>query len=187
MIKKIPGELWKPLQFPGWKQLRNLYALSSAGRIASYRDNITEDGKLLSSSLTTGYRTLNLHRPGNKGTLYIHREMAKLFLKRPTTKHKYVIHINHNKVDNSFKNLKWATLEDMISHQQESPAKIAYKKKQANKTVGLKLTATQVKKIKLTLSNKKRKLTIKQIADKYEVSEMTMYRIKSGENWAKIR
>jgi DNA-binding MurR/RpiR family transcriptional regulator len=29
-------------------------------------------------------------------------------------------------------------------------------------------------------------MTIKQLADKYNVSEMTMYRIKSGENWARI-
>ena len=52
------------------------------------------------------------------------------------------------------KNFKWATLEEMIDHQQKSPAKIAYKKVQANRTVGLKLTATQVKTIKKTLSSK---------------------------------
>ncbi len=74
MIKKLPGEIWKPLLFSGSKELRNLYALSSLGRIASYKAEILEDGKLLNGSLTTGYRTLNLHRPGNKGTLYIHRE-----------------------------------------------------------------------------------------------------------------
>lgn len=187
MIKKIPGEVWKPLQFPGWKQLRNKYALSSSGRIASYKENIIEDGKLLNGSLTTGYRTLNLHRPGNKGTLYIHREIARLFVKRSTPKHKYVIHKNHNKLDNSFKNLRWATLDEMIGHQQDSPAKMAYKKKQANKTTGLKLTAAQVKQIKDKLKDKNRKLTIKQIADKYKVSEMTMYRIKSGENWKQVR
>ena len=143
--------------------------------------------KLLNGSLTTGYRTLNLHRPGNQGTLYIHREIAKLFLKRPSQKHKYVIHKNHNKLDNSIKNLRWATLDEMIEHQQSSPAKIAYKKRQANREVGLKLTAVQVKKIKETLNNKNRRLTIKQLADKYEVSEMTMYRIKSGENWGRVK
>jgi NUMOD4 motif-containing protein len=187
MIKKITGEVWKPLQFPGWKQLRNRYALSSAGRIASYKEKIVEDGKLLGGSLTTGYRTLNLHRPGNKGTLYIHREIAKLFLKRPSVKLKYVIHVNHNKLDNNVKNLKWATLDEMINHQQDSPAKIAYKEKQANRTVGLKLSASQVKKIKDTLNSKNRKITIKQLAEKYDVSEMTMYRIKSGENWGRVR
>ena len=186
MIKKLSGEAWKPLVFSGSKDLRNRYAVSSAGRIASYKEDVLKDGKILNGSLTTGYRTLNLHRPGHKGTLYIHRELAKLFLKKPSTRHKYVIHKNHNKLDNSVKNLAWATLDEMIEHQQKSPAKIAYKKKQANREVGLKLTAAQVRKIKDLLSNVNRRLTIKQLADRYDVSEMTMYRIKSGENWARV-
>ncbi len=186
MIKKLSAEVWKPLAFSGSKELRNRYALSSQGRIASYKEEILEDGKLLQGSLTTGYRTLNLHRPGKKGTLYIHRELAKLFIDKPSAKHKYVIHKNHNKLDNSVKNLKWATLDEMIEHQQQSPAKMAYKEKQANRQTGLKLTAAQVKRIKDMLHNKKRNVTIKQLADKYAVSEMTMYRIKSGENWARV-
>jgi hypothetical protein len=186
MIKKLSGEEWKPLQFAGWKQLRKKYALSTHGRVASYTEDILEDGKLLNGSLTTGYKTLNLHRPGNNGTLYIHREIAKLFLKKSSPKNKYVIHVNHRKTDNSVKNLKWATLEEMIEHQQNSPAKIAYKKVQANRTVGLKLTAVQVKSIKKVLGSKNRNITIKLLAEKYGVSEMTLYRIKSGENWGRI-
>jgi hypothetical protein len=187
MIKKLAGEVWKPLTFSGWRQLRNRYAVSGYGRIASYKQDVVKDGKLLSGSLTTGYRTLNLHRPGNKGTLYIHREMAKLFLKKSSPDYKYVIHRNHNKIDNNIKNLRWATLEQMIDHQQNSPAKLAYKVKQANRTEGLKLTAIQVKKIKKILNSKTRNITIKQLAKNYGVSEMTMYRIKSGENWGRIK
>src|SRR5215212_11728935 len=103
MIKKLTGEEWKPLQFSGWKHLRKKYALSSQGRIASYTEDIFQDGKLLEGSLTTGYKTLNLHRPGNNGTLYIHREIARLFLKKLSTKTKFVIHLNHEKTDNSVK------------------------------------------------------------------------------------
>ncbi len=187
MIKKSAGEVWKPLVFSGWRHLRNRYAVSSNGRIASYKQYVLADCKLLSGSLTTGYRTLNLHRPNNKGTLYIHREMAKIFLKKPSQNHKYVIHRNHKKLDNNIKNLRWATLEQMIDHQQDSPAKIAYKEKQANRTEGLKLTAAQVKKIKSILNSKNRNITIKKLAQNYGVSEMTMYRIKSGENWARIK
>lgn len=187
MIKKLAGETWKTLRFSGWRQLRNCYAVSSLGRIASYKQDILKDGKLLSGSLTTGYRTLNLHRPNNKGTLYIHREMAKVFLPKPLAGYKYVIHRNHNKLDNNIKNLRWVSLDQMIGHQQESPAKIAYKEKQANKTEGLKLSATDVKKIKGILSSKKRNITIKKLAQNYRVSEMTMYRIKSGENWARVK
>ena len=186
MIKKLSGEQWKQLAFEGSKDLRNRYAVSTAGRLASYKDDVLEDGKLLNGSLTTGYRTLNLHRPERKSTLYLHREIARLFIKRPSNKHKYVIHKNHQKLDNRASNLRWATLEEMIDHQQKSPAKIAYKKKQAERDSGLKLTATQVRRIKDMLNNQNRRLTIKQMAEKYDVSEMTMYRIKSGENWGRV-
>ena len=185
MISKLPGEEWRPLRFSGWKELRYSYAVSNQGRIASYKKEILT-GKLLSGSLTTGYRTLNLHRPGNKGTLYIHREIAKIFLKKPTPKHRYVIHVNHDKLDNNIKNLRWCTLEQMIVHQQKSPAKIAYKNIQANRTVGLKLNMNHVKRIKEILKDPQRTVTIKRLAKKYKVSEMTIYRIKSGENWGRI-
>src|SRR5215510_11849463 len=106
MIKNLAGESWKSLVFPGWKYLRYFYAVSTRGRIASYKTNINKDGKLLHGSMTTGYRTL-----------YIHREIAKLFLKKNSPLHQYVIHLNHNKLDNDLKNLRWATLEKMIEHQ----------------------------------------------------------------------
>ena len=186
MIKKIAGEVWKDLQFPGWKELRKKYAVSSLGRVASYSDNLHEDGKLLNGSLTTGYKSLNLHRPNSKGTIYIHREVAKLFGKKPSPKHRYVVHVNHDKLDNRASNLKWATQEEVAKHQQNSPAKVAYKKVQAARSTGLKLNTSQVKSIKKTISDPKRKLTFKQLAEKYGVSEMTLYRIKSGENWSKI-
>ncbi|HMO61953.1 MAG TPA: NUMOD4 domain-containing protein [Ferruginibacter sp.] len=187
MLKKINGETWKPLNFGAHKGLRRKYAVSSLGRAASFKENITEDGKLLSGSVTSGYRTLNLHTGSGNGTIYLHREIAKLFCKKPSPKYKYVIHLNHKKDDNRSTNLKWATLEEMSSHQQNSPMKKAYKKRQANKTEGLKLNATKVKSIKDAINNPKRKLTYKQMAAKYKVSEMTLYRIKSGENWSHIK
>lgn len=187
MIKKTNGEIWKQLQFKGWKQMRKKYAISSHGRAASYSEDIHKDGKILEGSITSGYKTLNLHIDGSNGTIYFHREIAKLFNKKNSPKQKFVIHLNHNKTDNHAKNLKWATQKDVSTHQQKSPEKIAYKKVQHSRTQGLKLSASQVKAIKATISNPRRKLTYKQIADKYNVSEMTIYRIKSGENWGNIK
>ena len=40
---------------------------------------------------------------------------------------------------------------------------------------------------KKALADKKRRSTIKMLAEKYQVSEMTMYRIKSGENWSQVK
>lgn len=186
MIKKNKGELWKPLRFKDWQLMRNKYAVSSHGRLASYREDIFADGKLLEGSLTSGYKTLNLHIGGNTFTLYLHREIARLFNRRKSSRQKYVTHINHDKTDNHIKNLRWATQPEMNEHQKKNPKKVDYKERQNNKTKGLKLTASQVKAIKATLDNPRRRLTHKQIAEKYNISTMTIYRIKSGENWAHV-
>jgi len=186
MIKKNSREVWKQVLFPGYKILRKKYAVSNQGRAASYSDEVFTDGKLLNGSLTSGYRTLNLHIESGNGTIYIHREVAKLFCSKKTSRHKYVVHENHKKTDNDYKNLRWATLAEMSAHQQASPGKIAYKERQATRTKGLKLSLAQVRTIKDAVKNPKRKLTYKQLAEKYGVSEMTLYRIKSGENWGRI-
>ena len=187
MIKKLTGEVWKPLQFPGYKTLQKKYAISNLGRLASFITNPEKDGTLLKGSITSGYRTLNLHVEGNSGTLYIHREVARIFCPKKISKASVVVHINHKRTDNAAKNLKWMTPDEAAMHQQKSPLKIAYKKLQAAKTVGTKLTAAQVKTIKQMIANPKRKLTYKQMAEKYGVSEMTLFRIRSGENWGMVK
>ncbi len=186
MIKKTTGEEWKQLQFPGWKELRKKYAVSSHGRIASYTEDLNTDGKLLNGSLTTGYRSLNLHRARQKGTMYVHREVARLFLKKASPKQKFVVHLNHDKLDNHIRNLKWATLQEVAAHQQLSPAKIAYKAAQAARKKGQKLSLAQVRSIKKMLDDPRRKLSYRQLAEKYNISEMTIYRIRSGENWGGV-
>lgn len=187
MVKKHSGETWKQILFNGHKQFRKKYAVSSHGRAASYNTDVETDGKLLSGSLTSGYRTLNLHVKKGNGTIYIHREVARLFCKKTSPRYRYVIHVNHKKKDNHSKNLAWATLDTVSTHQQMSPEKIAYKIRQANKTVGLKLNAGQVKAIKNILNDPKRSITYRQLAGRYKVSEMTLYRIRSGENWSRIK
>lgn len=183
----MPGETWKPMPLDGQKHMKKKYAVSSTGRVASFLTSVKEDGKLLAGSLSAGYRTLNLHIKDGNSTVYFHREVAKAFCKKKSPRHKYVIHLNHKKADNRPANLRWVTLEEMAAHQQKSPEKIAYKKRQANRKSGLKLTAAQVKTIKEMIKNPNRKMSYRQIAWKYNVSEMTLYRIKSGENWGRIK
>ena len=67
----------------------------------------------------------------------------------------------------------------------EAPAKLAYKEKQRNRLKGLKLNVTKVKSIKRLLA-KPGKRTMKQIAEQFDISEMQLYRIKSGENWSHV-
>lgn len=186
MIKTNPGEVWKQLIFTGHKLLRKRYAISCLGRVASYTKSITEDGKLLSGSGTSGYKSLNLNINGVNGTIYIHREVARAFCKKRSPRQKFVIHKNHLKTDNRSINLAWASPEAASAHQQNSPDKLAYKTRQANRTIGIKLTAAKVRTIKSGIEDPTRKLTYRQMAAKFKVSEMTIYRIKNGQSWAHI-
>jgi DNA-binding phage protein len=54
-------------------------------------------------------------------------------------------------------------------------------------TEGLKLNLAKVKKIKEMIGSKKRTMKMSQIADKFGISEMQLYRIKRGENWGHVK
>lgn len=183
MIKPLKNEKWKIIQFNG-DVFRCHYAVSDHGRLVSFTSSI-EDGTLLKGTLMGGYPTLKLKPAGRNMTLFIHRLVAEAFLTRKTPKYEYVIHLDYNKQNNAIKNLRWATKEDMEKHQQKSPAVLAYRS--INRKKGHKLTDTVVRKIKQMIGDKKRKMTMKQIADHFEISEMQLYRIKSGENWGHVK
>jgi len=188
MIRKTEGEEWKTIRFVGDTTLRKRYAVSSLGRLASFKKAIYKDGIILKGSVTAGgYKTLNLHIEKGNNSFYLHREMAKVFCKKASPMHEFVIHSNHQKMDNRVANLKWVTAEELAEHQQNSPSVIGYKHRQANREEGPKLNAKKVREIKELLADPNRKLTYKKIAEKYKISEMSIYRILNGENWAKIK
>jgi Mor family transcriptional regulator len=114
-------------------------------------------------------------------------------LPKPKDKKMLVIHLDHNLQNNSYKNLKWVTLADQRQHSSKSPAsKLALQKllkfnRNRVVTKGQKLTVVQVKQIKAVLANPKRKLNNRELAKKYKVSEMQIYRIKRGELWKKVK
>ncbi len=126
-------------------------------------------------------RTINHH-------FLVHRLVATYFLPEPKPDETIVGHLDFDKLNNEASNLKWMTLEENAIHQSKSPNVIAEKKwrkyKKKPRQTGLKLTSTQVMHIKLLL---KRKRPVKQIARQFKISEMQVWRIKSGENWAHVK
>lgn len=186
MLTVLKDEEWKPLKIKGQKTGANRYAFSSLGRAASFQQDVLKDGKLLRGSVTAGYRTLNLHLNGGNNTFYFHREIARLFLPGKSRNQKFVIHLNHDRADNRLSNLAWANQKAVIDHQQNSPGKLAYKLIQRAPAKGSRLNTTQVKAIKKILLNPRRRITNVQLAEKYQVSVMTIYRIKSNENWKHV-
>jgi hypothetical protein len=158
------------------------YAISNFGRAIAYWDDF-DFGYFLRYSYIGKYPGVNLRKNGKGKAFFIHRLVAEHFCKRPSGSYKYVIHLDYQKENNNYKNLKWVTRETWGAHMLEDPN---YKKTRAEYTGrGHKLTIARVKMIKRKL--KEGKTLMKVIAAQYGISEMQLYRIKVGINWAHVK
>ncbi|HKR04252.1 MAG TPA: NUMOD4 domain-containing protein [Bacteroidia bacterium] len=181
MIKANPGEQWKEIQF-STKAMRNSYAVSNHGRVASFKKKF-EEGNVISGTINNGYLSLKIKPGGKDLQMMIHRLVAGAFIKRKSAKHDFVIHLNFKKTDNRTANLRWTTKEEMQKHQQKSPNVIA--SRIARKSKGHKLTIAKVKDIKRKIKNGK--TPMKALAKQHKISEMQLYRIRRGENWGEVK
>lgn len=191
MIKPLPNEKWKEIKMDRSVRLR--YAISNQGRLMSFVDNM-KDGRLLSGGEIEGYRIFRYKVYDKNKTHnqhhFFHRLVGEYFCAKKSKKQEYVIHLDRNRRNNAAKNLKWATKEEMIEHNKKSPAVIRARKKliEFNRNApGHKLTAAKVKTIKEKIFNPNRKAKMADIAAQFDISEMQLYRIKSGENWGHVK
>lgn len=182
MIKKNPNEKWKEIRFSA-KGLRSRYAISSHGRVASFKEKL-EDGNLLKGTMNNGYLSLKIKPKGKDLQMMVHRLAAEAFQKRKSGKHTFVIHLNYKKTDNNLKNLRWASKEEMEKHQQKNPNVL--RSRRERQVEGHKLNIAKVKQIKKMIKHPSGK-TMKSIAKKFRISEMQLYRIKRGENWGHVK
>ncbi len=187
MVRFYWNESFKELDF-GKEALRKRYAISNYGRIVSYTESI-EEGTLIKGGTLRGYATLPLRPNGVSKTFYVHKLVAENFINKSSQDQQYVIHIDYNKSNNYIENLKWTSKEEMFAHQQANPVVLSARKKQKGRQTqeGHKLTATQVMRLKKRIMDPNRKTRLKLIAKEFGISEMQLYRIKSGENWGHIK
>lgn len=191
MIRFYPNEEFKEIILETKHRVR--YALSNHGRLVSYTDDV-KNGTLLRGTLTDGYRTLRLcFQKNNKRTqkaILLYKVVAELFIPRTSEDQQYVIHLDRKKDNDHVKNLKWVNYEEKMAHYRSSPAVIAAKKRLIEHNIkadGPKLTETKVMRLKKILLDPNRKTRMKILAKQFGVSEMQLYRIKSGENWGHVK
>lgn len=181
-MAKTDKEIWKQIPFPKGSTTKN-YAISSHGRIASYEKDIN-DRLVLSMHDHEGYTVCTTRVSGKSRALFPHQLMGALFLKKHNPKCKFVIHLDHDKTNNHLSNLKWATPKELAEHTKKSPRVLnSIKHRVYGGHTAKKLNEKKVTQLKKELWDPKRKLTLKQIAAKYDIAEMNLYRIKSGEMW----
>ena len=118
----------------------------------------------------------------------VHRLVAENFIQQPTSDHGIVIHLDFNKSNNHYSNLKWVTLTESIAHQQHSPfvvqEKLRRKGKRATYSKAFKLSESNVMLIKKKIIQG---VPIKSLIKQFKVTQTQLLRIKRGENWGDVQ
>lgn len=171
------------------------YFVSNHGNL---KTRVIKDGvvveKQLKGSIIDGYRYIGFTRivNGERKTNHFsfHYIVGLVFLERDPKKHTNVIHLDYDRMNNVVSNLQWATRKEMLDHAKKSPYVIEAKKKLIEfnrQRDGHKLTVNDVKRLKAKIFDPNRKTRYKILAKQFGISEMQLYRIKSGENWGHIK
>ena len=192
MLRFFVSETFEEISIEG--KLKKRYAISNYGRLVSFKEE-PSDGRFVKGTKINGYRIFRYKiRDEENKFKYKHyfffKLVAEYFLPKESDDQVFVLHLDRNRANDHEDNLQWATRAEMLAHAKASPYVIAAKKKLIEhkiKSDGNKLTVTEVMRLKKQLLDPNRKTRLKIIARKFGVSEMTLHRIKTGENWGHIQ
>jgi len=186
-FRVYPNEEFREFSL-GYKT-RKRYAMSNLGRMITFTKDM-KDAVVVKGSLTEGFKNYKYkvpnETPHNRGKLF-HRVVAELFLEPKTEKDVYLTHLDYDKTNNNSTNLKWMSIEEWTLHQNKNPNNIAFRaSKRFSRLSRGKLTENKVKILKKKLNDPNRKTRKKQLAKMFGISEMQLYRIEKGINWAHV-
>jgi predicted DNA binding protein len=181
MTENYFNEDWKTVDLGEKIKPEYQFEVSNYGRVRRIRKDAENEFSKLGT--IEGYYSIGVKQTTGKSTnFYVHRLVAAAFLKPETEKHKFVIHLDFNKLNNRANNLKWATQKEVREHQENNPKWIKTKGRISNS----KLTETQVRRLKMKILDPERKTRYKILAKQFGISEMQLYRIKIGVHWGHI-
>ena len=180
------NEEWRKIEFDGINE-QERYELSNYGRIRRWKEELQE-WKVLKAANIKGYVYYsfksNVHWT-KKISKCVHRLVAEEFCERLSPEHKYVIHLDYVKDNNYFKNLKWATKDEMFTHQVNNPNYEMARAKAKGRITNSKLTETQV--IRLKKKIQRGRMPLYKIAREFGITHTQLNRIRSGENWGHVK
>jgi hypothetical protein len=183
-IKSFRDEEWKDLSIDNLSE-RSKYKISNYGRIVSYY--YSKEGVLLKLGNVLGYRSLSIRdKDGKQLYLYVHRLVAEHFLDKPKDDQNIVLHLDSNRHNNYYRNLKWANQSEQY-HYNLKVNPNAKRLQPKGDRAWSKLTESEVRVIKRKLKDPNRKTKMKVLARQFGISEMQLSRIKSGENWGNVK
>ncbi len=177
-------EVWKDYQEDDLANKRS-FKISKSGLVKKLYEG-TEKYKILEGALNNGYKAIWVTRKDGKRTAkYVHKMVAETFLPNPKSK-TYVIHLDHDKLNNAVENLKWADKEEWKEHNKDL-FRMMKGRSRVDNIPNSKLTEKQVRSLKKKLANTTKKVKIATLAKQYSISQGQIYRIIRGDNWAHIK
>lgn len=105
-LRNVNDEEWKPIP-----RTDNMYEVSNYGRIKSYFYNKV-NGRIMQPGNIRGFLVVNIRINGKTKTHYVHKLVAEEFVSKKNNNETVVIHLDWNKVNNHFINLKWTNRDD---------------------------------------------------------------------------
>ncbi len=180
------NEIWKPVLVNN-KKTNLPFVVSNKGAYGIKKANGEIEVRV--KKISNGAVRHRLKVGAKEHTLSLAKMVASAFVKRSSAKQTSVIHLDYDYTNNQASNLKWVTSKEHQIFINKSPNTILAREKKAyTKSVHSRVlnekSATQLKKM---IWDPKRKLSYKQLADEFGVSEMQIYRIKKGELWFHIK
>ena len=171
-LKKLVDEEWKEIPESDGK-----YSISNYGRIKSFFYN-KPDGQILKQYSMKGFNAVGLTRTSH--SRYVHKLVALTWIGPPQENETMVIHIDGNIRNNFYRNLKWASQDEVLKRHSSLMIERGKKLTKKQLITASKLKENDVRHIKTML---RKGITQHVIAKLFKVSEMQITRIKRGENW----
>lgn len=176
----MSSEVWKNI--PGYELVYQVSSLGRIKRISYYRN--TYPGRVLTPNLDSrGYLRVHLSQNNKSINRSIHQLVLEAFV-GPRPKGLQCRHLNGNRLDNRLANLKWGTpaenQKDSIRH------KTKFQPNTRGSNSGMaKLNESQVIQIRKLYATKK--LTQKQIGDKFGVGATAISQIVNRKRWEHVK
>lgn len=191
MILVYRNEVFKEIKLK--HELQFKYAISNYGRLFSYTDDVLQGNELF-GGMAEGFKIFKygIRVDGKRKTISLQysRMVATYFIENENPENKkFVIHLDHNKLNDHVSNLRWATQKEVTEHNKKNPLVIAGREKTIQHNIkadGRKLTSTQVIRIKKMLQREDNKTRLVMIAKQFNITTQQLRRIRSGENWSHI-
>jgi hypothetical protein len=178
-----------------WKDIEGylgVYQVSNLGRLRSLErecynpryGKFIRAGRIMKTPLhSTGYPFCTLHKDGIAKTFKVHRLVAGAFLARPSNRD-YVNHKDGDKTNNNVSNLEWCTPSENMRHAHKLGLNTSLKKGAAHHKS--KLTEKDVLRIRHIFKDPKNALTKKEIANQYNISDVSISYIVLRRTWKHI-